>query len=152
MEIKSTRRKKGKNTTLSTLVVDGKPYQYILEDVDRDLFETTPLEEISRIKVPARTAIPVGRYEVAITYSNRFKRQMIILIGVPGFAGIRAHSGNTHLHTEGCLIPGEKYGTESGDYIVGNSRVATDKLQSLVASVLAKGEKVYWTIEQKYDQ
>jgi hypothetical protein len=150
MEIKSIRRLKGNNSTLSTLTVDGAAQQYILEDIDRGLYTGMSIEEIRCIKIPERTAIPVGRYRVDITYSNRFKRKMMILIGVPGFAGIRVHGGNTHLNTEGCLLPGKKYGIENGDYMVGTSRVAADALQSQVAAVLAKGEEVWWTIEQKY--
>ena len=151
MEIKSIRKMKGKNTTLSFLTVDGVAQQYILEDVDRGLYQGMQIDEIRLIKIPERTAIPVGRYRVDITYSSRFKRMMLILIGVPGFSGIRVHGGNTHLNTEGCLLPGKKYDIEKGDYIVRTSRIAADALQSQVAAVLAKDEKVWWTIEQKYE-
>lgn len=150
MEIKSKRILKGDNTTLSRLLVNGREYAWILEDIDRGLLQSMPLEEIQRIKVPARTAIPAGRYRVDITWSNRFKRKMMILIGVPGFVGIRVHPGNKHVNTEGCLLPGLKYGTESGDYIVGESVKACNPLHDLVAESLAKGESVWWTIEQAY--
>ena len=151
MEIKITRRHEGLNTTLSTLTVDGIAQQYVLEDKDRRLSSDMALSEIKQIKIYGKTAIPYGRYKVEITYSNRFKRQMPILIGVPGFAGIRIHPGNTHLNTEGCLLPGMKYGQENGEYIVGTSRVASDRLQSHIAAVLAKGEEVWITIESKYE-
>lgn len=57
-------------------------------------------------KVPGKTAIPAGTYEVRDTYSPRFKKNMLEVIGVPGFQGIRIHSGNSADDTEGCLIPG----------------------------------------------
>lgn len=133
------------------LKVDGNARQYILEDVDRGLHSGMSLDEIRRIKIPECTAIPTGRYEVVITYSNRFKKNMMLLLDVPGFAGIRVHSGNFHTHTEGCLLPGQKYGIENGDYMVGLSRAATDALQSEVAAVLAKSQKVFWTIETNYE-
>jgi hypothetical protein len=152
MEINVTRHKEGKNSTLSTLTVDGIAQQYILEDTDRRLSQDMPLEEIRKIKVYGKTAIPYGRYRVLITYSTRFKRLMPVLLNVPGFSGIRIHSGNTHQNTEGCLLPGMKHGLENGDYMVGTSRVAADRLQSHIAAVLAKGEEVWCTIEQKYEK
>ncbi|WP_254561801.1 DUF5675 family protein [Dyadobacter diqingensis] len=150
MEIKMTRLWEGENTTLSTLDAFGFIEQYVLEDKDRRLTVDMPLEQIRKIKEPGRTAIPVGRYKVDITYSNRFKRLMPILIGVPGFAGIRIHSGNTHQNTDGCLLLGLMFGLENGDYMVGSSRTATLRLQSHIAAVLAKGEEVWITIESKY--
>ena len=151
MEIKVSRRWEGKNSTLSTLTVDGAAQQYILEDTDRRLSSDMTLEEIRKIKVWGKTAIPTGRYRVIITHSTRFKRLMPVLLNVPGFSGIRIHSGNTHQNTEGCLLPGLKYGQENGEYMVGTSRVAADRLQSHIAAVLAKGEEVWCTIEQKYE-
>jgi len=150
MEIRSQRILKGNNSTLSRLLVNEKACGYVLEDTDRGLLQTMPLDEIRRIKVPARTAIPAGRYRVEITWSNRFKRELIILIGVPGFSGIRSHSGNYHTNTEGCLLPGLKYGAESGEYIVGDSRKAYEPLHELVLSALSAGEEVWWTITQNY--
>jgi len=151
MEIKITRRWEGENTTLSMMSAFGFISLYVLEDKDRRLTSDMSLEKIREIKVHGRTAIPVGRYKVDITYSNRFKRKMPILIGVPGFAGIRIHAGNTHQNTDGCLLHGLKYGLENGDYMVGESRVATARLQSHIAAVLAKGEEVWITIESKYE-
>lgn len=151
MEIKVTRRKEGLNSTLSTMDAFGFISLYVLEDKDRRLTADMPLEQIREIKVPGRTAIPVGRYKVDITYSNRFKRQMPILIGVPGFTGIRIHAGNTHQNTDGCLLLGLKHGQENGEYMVGTSRVACIRLQSHIAAVLAKGQEVWITIESKYE-
>jgi len=62
--------------------------------------------EISKIKVYAQTAIPTGKYQIVMTYSSKFKKVMPLLLNVPGFAGIRIHSGNTADDTEGCIITG----------------------------------------------
>lgn len=150
MEIKSERVQKSPNATLSVLFVNNREYGYVLEDTDRGLVQSMPLDEIHRIKVPSRTAIPVGRYRVAFTWSNRFKREMIILIDVPGFSGIRSHAGNWHTNTEGCLLPGLKYGLENGDFMVGDSRKACIQLDKAVLAALDAGEEVWWTITQNY--
>lgn len=70
-----------------------------LEDVVRNL----DIEE----KVSGRTAIPAGKYETKMSFSNKFQRVLPILLHVPHFTGIRIHRGNTHEHTEGCILVGE---------------------------------------------
>ena len=58
-------------------------------------------------KVYGQTAIPAGRYDVIWNVSNRFRKLMPILLNVPGFEGIRIHTGNTVDHTEGCILLGQ---------------------------------------------
>ena len=77
---------------------------FILED----RFRPSPEE-----KVPGATCIPLGRYEVRITWSPKFEQEMPLLIDVPGFQGIRIHPGNDARDTEGCLLPGFKRHGES---------------------------------------
>lgn len=96
-------------STVGSLSLDGAFECFTLEDVVRE-----------GPKVYGKTAIPYGRYEIAINYSNRFRRLMPLLLRVPGFEGIRIHCGNTAEDTEGCILVGS-YREE--DY-VGNSRAA----------------------------
>jgi len=89
-------------STIGEFFVNGEFYCYTLEDVDRGLTADLPLEEIQARKQFAQTAIPTGTYEVVVNWSNRFKKQMPLLLRVPGWEGIRIHSGNYASQTRGA--------------------------------------------------
>lgn len=142
MEILVNRRKKTKNSTISDVLINGEFYCFGLEDVDRGLAQSMPLEEIKEKKVFAQTAIPAGKYEVIINFSNRFKQYMPLLIAVPGFEGVRIHPGNEAANTEGCLLLGQ---TEAADFI-GNSRAAYRSFLPKLREV-EKTEKIFITFK-----
>lgn len=89
--------------TLGVASFAGHQYATV-EDQVRVLTECTATT--CRGKVPGKTAIPAGTYLIRDSWSPRFKKMMLEVVGVPGFQGIRIHSGNTADDTEGCLIPG----------------------------------------------
>lgn len=137
MKIKLHRTDYSEKATEGILYIDGAAECFTIEDKDRNL-------ENGGIKVQDKTAIPKGIYEVKITYSNRFKRDMPILLNVPFFTGIRIHTGNTAENTEGCIIVGG-VNLKQKDNFIGQSKVAYDKLFKKIVQAINNGEKV--TIE-----
>jgi hypothetical protein len=90
-------------------------------------------------------AIPLGRYRVTITKSQRFGRMLPLVNGVPDRSGIRIHPGNTEHDTEGCILVGRTATLGTGT--IGESRLAMDALQAKLAWGIARGEQVWLTIE-----
>lgn len=140
MDLKLKRIFRGDKYTIGHLYIDGNYYCDVLEDVDRGLTNDMSEEEIKKIKVYGKTAIPTGRYKVEVTYSPKFKRYLPILLNVKGFTGIRIHSGNSHEDTLGCLLVG--FNKEKGKVL--NSRVTSDKLTALLRNTK---EEIHITIE-----
>ena len=134
---------KRKGYTISRLYINGELFCNALEDEDRGLRQDMTTNEIKKRKVYGATAIPSGSYECVNTYSNRFKKNLPLLKDVPGFDGIRIHSGNTANDTEGCILPGRN--TQKG--MVTESRVWTEKLIKLMKAAWDRKETVTVMIE-----
>lgn len=117
-------------TTIGKLFVDGVWKWFSLEDRLHD-----------GPKIPGDTCIPAGKYRVVITHSNRFKRDLPLLLNVPQFQGIRIHPGNTFLNTEGCILAGGGY--EPRTMTITHSRRACDMLQADIQAVLDRQEEVW---------
>ena len=93
--------------TIGKLYINDQCFCDTLEDTDRGLTQSMTEQQIKSKKVYGETAIPTGTYKVIISYSNKFKKQMPLLLNVPGFAGIRIHSGNTEKDSLGCILVGK---------------------------------------------
>lgn len=144
MEIKIDRAWKRDGYTISRLYVNDELFGCnTLEDTDRGLRQDMNLSEIKSKKVYGETAIPCGRYECVYTYSNRFKKMLPLLLNVPGFEGIRIHSGNSAKDTLGCILVGKN--DKKG--LVSNSRFWTDKLIQTMKVAWDRKEKVTIKIE-----
>lgn len=107
-------------STPGLLIVDGRFHCFTLEDLERP------------VKIHGQTAIPRGTYPLILEHSPRFKRVLPTVLDVPGFTGIRIHSGNSSLDTEGCILVGR-------DRTAGwlhQSRVALETLTSLLTARL----------------
>ena len=107
MEILVKRLYKKSDYTIGKMYINGEYFCDTVEDTDRGLTSEMTYEEIARRKVYGKTAIPTGRYNVAISYSPKFKRSLPLLLSVKGYSGIRIHNGNTAESSLGCIIVGE---------------------------------------------
>ena len=106
------------------------------------VFQCWTLEDKVRehgIKIPNKTAIPEGTYKVIINYSNKFKKQLPLLLDVPLFEGIRIHSGNKSKDTEGCILVGTVW--TGGDWI-GESKKAFNNLFTLIQDSIKNNNSV----------
>lgn len=103
-------------STIGELRIDGDLACFTLEDTCR----------AKGIKISGKTAIPAGRYEVIVNYSERFKRLMPLLLNVPDYEGVRIHTGNTDADTEGCILVGMR----KDDDVIYDSKKAFDSLFS----------------------
>ena len=105
MKILIERFSSDKDSTISTIYVDGRFICFGLED------------EYREHKVPAETRIPAGVYPIKLKivggFHARYKKKfstfhigMLHLQDVPGFTDILIHVGNTDSNTAGCLLVG----------------------------------------------
>ena len=142
MELELKRSVKTNKSTIGELTVNGVFECFILEDKDRGLRKDMPISELIVMKIKTRTAIPTGRYEIVVSFSDKFQKMLPLLLDVPAFAGIRIHPGNTDANTEGCLLPGK---TKSPD-MIGSSRVAFTALFDKIKAALQR-EEIFITVK-----
>ena len=135
MNLVLIRRRFTDRSTIGELCLEGEQTRecYTLEDRVRQ-----------GPKIPGKTAIPAGRYQVLITHSARFKQPLPLLVNVPGFEGIRIHPGNTAADTAGCILVGR----ERGEDCVRKSRLAFAPLFAMIQRALDHGS-VWLTILER---
>ena len=130
MNLTLYRKYPGNECTIGELFVDDKFECYTLEDKERP-------EKIAKI-----TAIPKGKYEIVISFSNRFQKLLPELKNVPNYEGVRIHTGNYATDTEGCILVGT---TKTAD-MVGNSKEAFNNLFPKLQEAASK-EKIWIEIK-----
>lgn len=157
MKITIERKYKNKNYTIGNLYLnDSKPLCNTLEPADRnlamDMSKRDRLAEFRRVALQATaekgahsygtTAIPAGSYSGTMSPSSKFKALRPFLVGVPGFAGIMIHEGNTVKDTRGCILVGEN--TKPG--MVLNSRYYVRLICDAIKKAEHKQEPIMITI------
>lgn len=131
VELLVQRRWSSLQAVVGEMFVNGKHQCYTLEDPPRG------------VKIPKITGIPEGRYEVKLTWSDKFQAEMPLVVGVPGFTGIRIHWGNTAIDTEGCLLVGKERGANE----IFHSLTAYADLFAILEKAVALGEQIFLTIQ-----
>lgn len=98
-------------------------------------------------KVKGKSAIPEGRYAIAVSWSPKFRQWLPILLGGPDFnhkwQGIRIHAGNTPRDTQGCILVGAN--KRIGEVV--DSRRWLNQLNRLIVEAKEQGEPVWLTVE-----
>ena len=134
--------------TIGKMYIDGEYFCDVLEDRVRDLE--------NQVKVPNKTAIPYGTYEITLDvkstkysdfnkypWAKDYNGYLPRLTNVPLFLGILIHPGNTEHDSSGCLLVGE-------NKVVGkviNSKATFERLmKSHLIPAKYRGEKINITI------
>ena len=130
----------GPNYTIGKMSIDGIYFCDTLEDVNRDSNLNGKFDN-GEIKVFGDTCIPKGIYNVIVSFSPKFKRDLPRLLNVPSFEGILIHAGNTTNDTHGCILVGEN--RVKGQVI--NSRKYENLIVEKCKDAIKRGEKI--TIE-----
>ena len=111
-----------------------------IEDVVRDRNADGDLLDQDEGKVDGETAIPYDTYELVVTYSPTFKKNMTLVKNVKHFDGIRIHWGRTIENSLGCILVGKRNGKELENIGM------TDKITTMVNELTDRGERVYLEI------
>lgn len=127
------------NSTGGALFLDGMFICFTCEDAHHEA------------KIVGETRIPAGTYRITLRNSGGLTKRyaarypdihkgMLWLRDVPGFEWIYIHVGNTHRHTEGCVLIGERALCKPGKNAVYSSALAYRRLYPILAEAAANDE------------
>jgi hypothetical protein len=154
MELKLKRIARKSGYTIGHLYVNGKYFSDTLEDSDRGLDSSMPLDVLKHKKLAHITAIPTGRYQVVMNIvsprlsKSKFYKQfgegrVPRLLNVPAFEGILIHCGNTAKDTDGCILVGKN----SKVGMVLDSKITYSNLYPLLEAAYKHNERIFITVE-----
>jgi hypothetical protein len=140
--------------TIGNLYINNTWFCHTCEDVDRGLNSSMTLEEIKKIKVYSETAIPKGKYKIAMnTVSPKFNQKQFYrdvcegkvprVLNVPGYDGILIHVGTKATQSAGCILVGHNK-VKGG---LTNSKEVFITLYEVLKRAASKGETIYLTIK-----
>lgn len=153
MELRVERKWKKPDYTVGVLSVDGMRFSETMEDTDRGLTDSMTEAEVRARKVYGQTAIPAGKYEVRLTWSDKFHGRAWCrkyggrcpqVMDVKGFQGIRIHPLNTAADSLGCIGVGEN---KVRGKVLNSTAFFTKLMDSHIMPALRRGEKISLTIE-----
>ncbi len=137
----TVRRQPNREATPGALYIGPNFECFTLEDPE--IPDPNPATPHNEAKVPGRTAIPRGEYDLWLTWSPKFHRVMPEVMNVPGFSGVRIHWGATVADTAGCILTGKGRGKD----VLKLSRAAFDALFEKISSAISSGVKCRIRIE-----
>lgn len=101
----------------------------------KNVFECYTLELSARKQVDVKNCILVGKYEIRMRWSPRFRMHLPGLLNVPGRTDVEIHPGNKPEDTNGCILPGQNHKLDW----VGSSKAAYNKLVPKLENILKEG-------------
>lgn len=149
MKITLDRKWKKEDYTIGRLFINGEFFCNTLEDTDRGITQKMDKNIIRSRKIPNRTAIPSGIYDITLDIvSPKFSKKTFYkefcdgklprLLNVPGFDGILIHCGSNASHSSGCILVGNN--TIKGRLT--NSKEVFKKLYKILLDAKEKDEKI----------
>ena len=153
MELLVNRKWKKDTYTIGEFFINGKKFSETCEDKDRGLRQEMPLSQIKAIKIYGKTAIPVGIYDIQMTYSPKFASRsfakkyqgnVLQIMNVKGYEGVRIHPFNTAEESYGCIAVGRNL--EKGK-VLQSTYFYLKLVDEYILPALKRGEKVTLTIK-----
>ena len=128
-----------------------------------EFYEKHARDEFREVKVRGETRIPSGNYFLTLEESPKFSRQrdkagnlvyghdMLTIIGVPNYLGLRVHMGVDETHTDGCLLVGDQAipGFNGHKSRLVNSRPAYWRVYPQFAAAIRAESKIPFTVHDE---
>lgn len=124
--------------SIGRLYVNGELWCNTLEPTDRGLTSSMSTELIKKIKVKGKTAIPLGKYYITMSYSSKFKMELPLINDIKCFSRVLVHIGNYPKDTEACIL----LGNNNKVGMVSNSTFWVKKFVNKVKEAINHGEMV----------
>lgn len=125
--------------------------------IDDELVCDTLEDPVRESKIKHKTAIPAGRYELAMNvtspkYSNyakykwaeKWRGKLPRLLDVPNYEGILIHVGNSSADTSGCVLVGEN---RSIGRLMNSTKTFNRLMEKYLVPARDRGEGIWITIE-----
>lgn len=101
--------RKGDGATIGAFTSPNYP-DFMLYSIERPLLYNGQKnnQDNPNTKINESCCIPAGTYKCKLTFSNRFQKNLYLVLNTGIREGVRLHSGNTINDIEGCILLGLK--------------------------------------------